>query len=109
MERATAIILSGLVLLFVTSIVVGQKVFSPGEREILQPQQTEQLDSTGQSVEGTLDKKTRMRNVRIAFSSFDLLAGLTSSEIINIGTMDQSFHIFYLLSCVLLILGLKKP
>lgn len=109
MERATAIILTGYVLLFVTSIVVGKRVFSPGEREILQLQQTQQLDSAGQSVEGTLDKRSRMRNVRIAFSSFDLLGGLTNDEIKNIGTMDQSLHIFYLLSCVLLIISLRKP
>ena len=109
MERATAIILTGLVLLFVTSIVVGQRVFSPGEQEIAQLHQTQQSDSADQSVESILDKRTRMRNVRIAFSSFDLLGGLTNSEIINIGTMDQSFHIFYLLACVLLIIGLRKP
>jgi hypothetical protein len=109
MERATAIILTGFVLLFVTSIVVGKRVFSPGEREMLQSQQTQQVDSAGRSVETALDKRARMRHARIAFSSFDLLGGLTSREIINIGTMDQSFHIFYLLSCVLLIIGLRKP
>ena len=109
MERATAIILSGLVLLFVTSFVVGQRVFSPEEREMVQFHQDRQSDSTGQGVKGTLDKRSRMRNVRIAFSSFDLLGGLTSDEIKNIGTMDQSFHIFYLLACVLLIIGLRKP
>ena len=109
MERATAIILTGLVLLFVTSFVVGKRVFSPEEREMSQLRQTQQLDSTGRSVETTLDKRARMRHVRIAFSSFDLLGGLTNSEIVNIGTMDQSFHIFYLLACVLLIIGLRKP
>ena len=109
MARATAIIMSGLVLLFVTSFVVGQRVFSPEEREISQLRQTQQLDSADRSAESAQDKRTRMRNVRIAFSSFDLLGGLTSDEIKNIGTMDQSFHIFYLLACVLLIIGLRKP
>jgi hypothetical protein len=109
MARATAIIMSGLVLLFVTSFVVGQRVFSPEEREMSQLRQTHQLDSADRSAESAQDKRTRMRHVRIAFSSFDLLGGLTNSEIINIGTMDQSFHIFYLLACVLLIIGLRKP
>ena len=109
MERATAIILTGFVLLFVTSIVVGKRVFSPGEREILQLQQTQQLDSADRSAESAQDKRTRMRHVRIAFSSFDLLGGLTSNEIINIGTMDQSFYIFHLLCCVLLIISLRRP
>ena len=110
MEKKTAVILFGVIIfLFLASIAVGQMVFPVAEREILQLNQTQQLDSAGRKVEGTYDKSSRMRNVRLAFSSFDLLGGLTNDEIINIGTMDKSLHIFYLLSCVLLIIGLRKP
>ena len=59
--------------------------------------------------EGALWMGFYLVKIRLAFSSFDLIAGLTSRELEDIPTYGLAFPFFYLLACFWLILGLRKP
>jgi hypothetical protein len=99
MKKATAIILAGLVLLFLISLFAGQKLFSAAERELSRSEST-----TGAGAPVKVD----FRKVRLAFSSFDLIAGLTHRDMEVISTQSLAFPFYFLLASLWLALGLRK-
>jgi hypothetical protein len=109
MRKMTLIVLTGLVLLFLGSLFAGYKVFSPEERSLAPSHQVGQAEQTSPEVAAATQKKAQLRKVRLALSSFDLIAGFTDKELEAIPTISLTFPFFYLLACFWLILGLRKP
>ncbi len=101
--------LTGLVLLFLGSLFVGQRVFSPEERSLKFNRQISQADQVSPEVANEIRKRENIRKIRLALSSFDLVAGFTSRELEAIPTYGRAFPFFILLACFWLILGLRKP
>jgi hypothetical protein len=99
MAKGVAVILIGLVILSLFSIVAGQRVFPPAERNLYRG---------GEVQSEHLKEKSDLRKIRLAFSSFDLVAGLTNHELETLPTNDQTFFFLYLLACLWLLWGLKK-
>ncbi len=50
-----------------------------------------------------------MEEMRMAFCAFDLFAGLSNQEIINLSGQSMFFTFIYLMACVWLSYSLKKP
>jgi hypothetical protein len=105
-KRATAIIVAGIMLLFVGSLIAGQKLFSPQERRLSargspQPAAGETSESAAAST------GSDFRNIRLAFSSFDLMAGLTNRDLENLQTHGLTYAFFSLLAAFWLVLGLR--
>jgi hypothetical protein len=109
MWKMTLIIMSGLVLLSLGSLYIGPKVFSSYERSLDETIAQSQTDQVSPEVAKAIQKRARFRKVRLAFSSFDLMAGFTNQELEAISSISLTFPFFYLLACFWLILGLKKP
>ncbi len=109
MWKMTSIIILGLVLLFLGSYFIGQKVFSPYERSLDETIAKAQTDQVSPEAAKAIQKKARFRKVRLALSSFDLMAGFTNQELEAIPSFSLAFPFFYLLACFWLILGLRKP
>lgn len=108
MKKATAAILAGTVLLFLASLIAGHKLFSSYERN-LSMSHIQQSEGLSHEAAQAVQKRDGFRKARLAFSSFDLMAGLTNQELENIQTLSLSFPFFLLLVCFWLILGLRKP
>lgn len=109
MRKATIIALTGIVLLFLGSLFVGQRVFSPEERSLKFTRPISKADQVSPEAANEIRKRDNIRKIRLAFSSFDLIAGLTSRELEAIPTYSLAYPFFYLLACFWLILGLRKP
>ena len=109
MRTATIIVLTGIVLLFLGSLFVGQKVFSPDERSLEFKNEISQADQVSPEAANGIRKRDNIRKIRLALSSFDLIAGFTSRELEAIPTYSLTFPFFYLMACFWLILGLRKP
>ena len=109
MRTATIIVLTGIVLLFLGSLFVGPKVFSSYERSLDESIVQSQTDQVSPEAAKAIQKRAQFRKVRLALSSFDLMAGFTNQELETIPTFSLAFPFFYLLACFWLILGLKKP
>lgn len=107
MKKATAIILAGIVLLFCFSLFAGQKLFSGAERNLCQSEHalTPTSSEPGTKAQGKMD----FRKVRLAFSSFDLAAGLTPRDLEVISTQSLAFPFYFLLASLWLALGLRQP
>jgi hypothetical protein len=103
MKKATAVILAGLVLLFLISLFAGHKLFSASERELSRSAHSQ--PATGAEAPGKVD----FRKFRMAFSSFDLAAGLTPKDIEAISMQSLAFPFYFLLASLWLALGLRKP
>ncbi len=109
MKKATAIILAGIVLLFIFSLFAGQRIFSDYERNLSGSDHLQQASNTSPQAAAAAQKRANFRKARLAVSSFDLVAGFTNQELENIPTQSPAFPFFYLLACFWLVLGLKKP
>ncbi|MDI6854605.1 MAG: hypothetical protein QME75_13490 [Deltaproteobacteria bacterium] len=103
MKKATAVILAGLVLLFLISLFAGHKLFSASERELSRSYHSPSTTAAG--TQGKVD----FRKFRMAFSSFDLAAGLTPRDMEAISTQSLAFPFYFLLASLWLVLGLRKP
>jgi hypothetical protein len=101
--------LSGLVLLFLGGLIAGHLVFTPEERSLALSHQVSQAEQVSPEAAKALRKRNNIRKIRLALSSFDLVAGFTSRELEAIPTFSLTFPFFYLLACFWLILGLRKP
>ena len=108
MRAMTIVVLSALVLLFLGSMFIGPKVFSSYERSL-----DDQLSQAEKTLSPENVKEVRKgvnyRKVRLALSSFDLVGGLTNKDLEAIPTYSRFFPFLYLLACIWLILGLRKP
>lgn len=109
MWKATIIVLTGIVLLFLGSLFWGQKVFSPEERSLELNSHISQTEQVSPEAAKGIRKRDNIRKIRLALSSFDLVAGFTSRELEAIPTYSLAFPFYYLLACFWLILGLRKP
>ena len=107
MWKMTSIIILGLVLLFLGSLFIGKKVFSPYERSL--DSQLRQAEQNSPQTAEAVRKQVYFRKARLALSSFDLVGGLTTHDLETIPSISLTFPFFYLLACFWLILGLKKP
>jgi hypothetical protein len=108
MKKGTAIILAGIMVLFLVSLYAGQKIFSAYERDLSVSGYDKPVNESPEAALAA-KKRANFRKARLAFSSFDLLAGFTNKELENIPTYSLAFPFFYLLACFWLILGLRKP
>ena len=108
MRTAVAIFLIGIGLLFLGSMVCGRKVFSPAERELAPAISSEQKQIAGANDLG--EKKADYKKIRFAFSSFDLVAGITLRELettpLNPGYRFVSF--LFLIACLWLVFALRR-
>jgi hypothetical protein len=109
MWKMTSIIILGLVLLFLGSRFIGTKVFSSYERSLDETIAQSKTDQVSPEAAKEIQKRARFRKVRLAVSSFDLMAGFTNQELEAIPSISLAFPFFYLLACFWLILGLRKP
>ena len=108
MRAMTIVILAALVLLFLGSLFIGPRVFSSYERNL--DQQLSQAEQTSSpETYHQVRKRVNFRKVRLALSSFDLVGGLTNHDLETIPTYSRFFPFLYLLACIWLILGLRKP
>ncbi|MEJ2068855.1 MAG: hypothetical protein P8X65_03075 [Syntrophobacterales bacterium] len=108
MRTMTIIVLAGLVLLFLGSLFIGPKVFSSYERSL--DSQLSQAEKTlPPAIAKQVRKRVNYRKVRLALSSFDLVGGLTNHDLEAIPTYSRAFSFYFLLACLWLVLGLRKP
>ena len=107
MKKATAIILAGIMLLFLFSLVAGKKIFSAYERD-LSVSSRETVSHPSTPAEEAARNHANLRKARLALSSFDLMAGLTTRDLENIQTLSLSFPFFFLLASFWLVLGLRR-
>jgi hypothetical protein len=106
MRTATLIILTGIILLFLGSLYLGPKVFSPIERRLDQ-QLTQARHMAPQAGEITR-KIIEYKKVRLAFSSFDLMGGLTVQELDDLNKpFSRIFSFFFLFSCLWVVFAVK--
>lgn len=103
----TMIVLSGLVLMFLGSLCIGPKVFSPSERSLVS--QLNQAEQLSPEIAQTVRERVNFRKARLAFSSFDLMGGLTDRDLEIIPSLSLAFPFYCLLASLWLVLGLKKP
>ena len=106
MRTATIIIVTALILLFLGSLYLGPKVFSPIERSLdRQLAQARQMPpQTGQIIRKTV----KYKKVRMAFGSFDLVGGLTIQELEDLAKpAPRSLSFFFLFACLWVIFGFK--
>lgn len=109
MRTATTIVILGIVLLFLGSMFIGQRVFSSYERSLDESIQASHANQTSPEAAEASRKRANFRKARLALSSFDLLAGFTNLELEAIPTYSRTFSFFFMLACFWLILGLRKP
>jgi hypothetical protein len=79
MRTATIIIVTGLILLFLGSLYLGPKVFSPIERRL--DRQLAQAQHMPPQIAQVTRKVVEYKKIRLAFGSFDLMGGLTIQEL----------------------------
>ena len=108
MIKGTAIILAGIVVLFLVSLFAGPKIFFAYERDLSASGYDQPVNDSPEAALAA-KKRANFRKARLAFSSFDLLAGFTNKELETIPTYGLAFPFFYLLACFWLVLGLRKP
>jgi hypothetical protein len=106
MKKATAIIVAGIMLLFVGSLIAGQKLFSPQERR-LSASGSPPPAAGGVSEAAAASQPSDYRNIRLAFSSFDLMAGLTNRDLENLQAHGLTYAFLSLLAAFWLVLGLR--
>ncbi len=106
MRTATIIIVTGLILLFLGSLYLGSKVFSPIERR-LDRQLTQARQMPPQTAQ-VIRKTVEYKKVRLAFGSFDLVGGLTIQELEDLAKPAPRVLSFFLLfACLWVIFGFK--
>jgi hypothetical protein len=106
MRTMTLIVLSGLVLLFLGSLYIGPKVFSPAERRL--ESRLHQAEQSSSETAAAAREQVDSRKARLAFSSFDLMGGLTDRDLETIPALSLAFPFYCLLASLWLVLGLKK-
>jgi len=90
------------------SLLIGPMVFSSYERS-LDSQLSQAEQKTSPENADAVRKRVHFRKARLALSSFDLIGGLTNQDLETIPNLNRFFPFFFLLVCLWLILGLKKP
>ena len=105
MKKATAIILGGIVLLFLFSLYAGSKLYTADERNLAL---NTKVDKSAPETEAA-KKRAEFLKVRLAFGSFDLAAGLTPRDLEAISAQGMAFPFYFLLASLWLALGLRKP
>ena len=106
MRTATIIIIGGIFLLFLASFYLGSKVFSPIEHRLdRQLMQTKHMSP--QAAQATR-KIVEYKKIRLAFSSFDLVGGLTVQDLDDLANPFYRFlSFFFLFACVWVIFGFR--
>jgi hypothetical protein len=107
MRTMTVVVVSALVLLFLGSLFVGRKVFSSYERNL--NQQLTQAEKASPETAQAVRKSVYYRKARLAMSSFDLVGGLTTRDLENIPNYNRLFPFVYLIACLWLVFGLRRP
>ena len=106
MRTATIIIVTVIFLMFLGSLFMGSKVFSPIHRSL-----DRQLTQAGQMPPQTaqvIRKTVEYKKFRLAFGSFDLVGGLTIQELEDLTNPSlRVLSFFFLFACVWVIFGLK--
>jgi hypothetical protein len=106
MRTATIIIVGGIFLLFLASLYLGSRVLSPYERS-LDRQLTQTQYMSPQAAQVTR-KIVEYKKIRLAFGSFDLVAGLTSQDLDNLTQpFYRVFSFFFWFACLWVIFGFK--
>jgi hypothetical protein len=93
----------------VGSITLGREALPPVWRE-LNPVSSPTSSSEELGPGGTPEKISwaEYKKLKITCSSFDLMAGLTKKELENLPE-HRSFAFYWLLGCLLLLLGFRRP
>ncbi|MBW1992095.1 MAG: hypothetical protein JRI59_08280 [Deltaproteobacteria bacterium] len=107
MKKATTIILVGIVLLFLGGLVAGQRIFPAHERS-LAPLTHDQTANLSPAAVKAMEKHDNLWKARLAFSSFDLLAGFSSQELENLPALNLIYPFAVLMACLWLVVGLKR-
>jgi hypothetical protein len=106
MRTVTLIIVTFFILLFLGSLYLGTKVFSPIVSS-LNRQLTQAKHLSPQTAQSTR-KIVEYKKVRLAFSSFDLVGGLTVQELEDLANPAyRVLSFFFLFACVWVIFGFK--
>ncbi len=106
MRTVTLIIITGLLLMFLGSLYLGSKEFSPYERR-LDGQLTHAKYLPPKAAQATL-KIAEYKKVRLAFRSFDLVGGLTVQDLdVLTEPCYRALSFFFLFACLWVIFGLK--
>jgi hypothetical protein len=106
MRTVTLIIITGLILMFLGSLYLGSKVFSPYERRL--DQQLTQAQHMPPKTAQVIRKIVEYKKVRLAFGSFDLVAGLTIQDLDDLAKPVPRFLSFFsLFTCLWVIFGFK--
>jgi hypothetical protein len=106
MRTVTLIILSGVFLLFLASLCLGPKQFSPYERSL--DRQLAQTQHMSPATAQVVRKKVWMQKVGMAFGSFDLVNGLIEQDLEFMSLPYFRFlSFFFLFACLWVIFGLK--
>lgn len=108
MRKVIVIYLLGFLLLFIVGLEAGRRVFGPADRSLdpVALNKTDGSPSPGHPAHG--NKHANKRNVRLALSSFDLMNGLTVSEMEDL-SYNRAPAFYMLLACLMLIPLLRKP
>jgi hypothetical protein len=106
MRTVTIIIVGVFILLFLASFFLGSRVFSPYERT-LDRQLTQTTHLSPQTAKAAR-KIIMYKKVRLAFSSFDLVGGLTAQDLEDLANpFYRVLSFFFLFACVWVVFGFK--
>jgi hypothetical protein len=106
MRTTTIVIVGGIFLLFLASLYLGPKVFSPYERS-LGRQLTQTKHMSPETAQATR-KIVQYKKVRLAFGSFDLMGGLTVQDLDDLTSpFYRVLSFFFLFACLWVTFGFK--
>jgi|UniRef100_A0A7C3SKF0 hypothetical protein len=109
MKKATAVILTGIFLLFLGSLYAGLRIFPDSERNLSLMGNIPAGEGSSPDEAAATQKRAEFRQIRLALSSFDLAVGLTSRDLEAISSSDRSLAFYFLMASIWLALGLRKP
>lgn len=109
MRLAVAGFLIGVIFLFLGSITLGRKALPPAWRELGPAAMSPTPGPSQPEPDGTREIMTfsDYKKLKTAFSSFDLMAGLTKKEMETLPA-HRGFAFYWLLACGLLVLALRQ-
>ena len=106
MRTATIIIIGGIFLLFLASYSLGPKMFSGYERSL--DRQLMQTKHMSPEAAQATRKIIEYKKVRLAFSSFDLVGGLTAQDLDDLANpFYRALSFFFLFACLWVIFGFR--
>jgi hypothetical protein len=106
MRTVTIIIVTGFILLFLGSLYISPKVFSPYEHRM--DRQLTRARHMPPKTAQVIRKTVEYHKVRLALGSFDLMGGLTMQELEDLAKPSpRVLSFFFLFACFWVIFGFK--